>query len=151
MPRRLALLILPLVLLAVLPASAAAAKLSPGETVDLNAAGFDDLLRVPGIGKTKARAILDYRADHGPFRSVDDLDNVKGFGKKSVKKLSPWLRVGGDKTHEPAPTEPVREQPRPGPDAGKKPVPPREPEETEVPILAPPKDQGKGTNDVEVL
>lgn len=55
--------------------------------VNLNTASRDELLAVPGIGPTKAQAILDHRAAHGPFKSVDDLKEVKGFRAKLVEKL----------------------------------------------------------------
>lgn len=40
-----------------------------------------------GIGLKKAEAIVKYRTDKGPFKTVDDLENVKGIGKKTVDKL----------------------------------------------------------------
>jgi competence protein ComEA len=61
--------------------------------VNLNTASRDELLAVPGIGPTKAQAILDHRAAHGPFRSVDDLKEVKGFRGKLVERLRPELTV----------------------------------------------------------
>lgn len=61
--------------------------------VNLNTASRDELLAVPGIGPTKAQAILDHRAAHGPFRSVDDLREVKGFRGKLVERLRPELTV----------------------------------------------------------
>ncbi len=63
--------------------------------VDLNSATSAELDAVKGIGPAKAKAIIDFREKNGPFKSVDDLDNVKGFGKKTVEKLRPELTVGG--------------------------------------------------------
>ncbi|CAG0995150.1 ComE operon protein 1 [Burkholderiales bacterium] len=62
--------------------------------VNLNTATRDELLAVPGIGPTKAQAILDHRAAQGPFNSVDDLRDVKGFRGKLVERLRPELSVG---------------------------------------------------------
>ena len=62
--------------------------------VDLNTATQSELESVMGIGPTKARAILSYRGKHGPFKNVDELTKVKGFGSASVKKLKPQLSVG---------------------------------------------------------
>lgn len=40
-----------------------------------------------GIGLSKAEAIVAYRNEHGPFKSVDDLVNVKGIGQKTLEQL----------------------------------------------------------------
>ena len=63
--------------------------------VDLNSATAVDLDAVKGIGPAKAKAIIDYREKNGPFKSVDDLKGVKGFGAKTIDKLRPELTVGG--------------------------------------------------------
>ncbi|MDY2584799.1 helix-hairpin-helix domain-containing protein [Helicobacter sp.] len=60
--------------------------------VDLNTASKQELMGIKGIGETKAQAILDYRSKQ-PFKSVDELANVKGFGKKNVEKLKDKLSV----------------------------------------------------------
>lgn len=39
-----------------------------------------------GIGMTKARAIVAYRDENGPFGSIDELTNVRGIGEKTVSK-----------------------------------------------------------------
>lgn len=63
-------------------------------TVDLNTASQSELETVKGIGPAKAQAIIEYRKKNGGFKSVDDLDNVKGFGKKSVDNLRKEVSVG---------------------------------------------------------
>ncbi|WP_179402608.1 ComEA family DNA-binding protein [Burkholderia guangdongensis] len=56
--------------------------------VDANTASEDALVGINGIGPAKARAILDERNAHGPFKSVDDLaSRVKGIGGNSVERL----------------------------------------------------------------
>ena len=55
--------------------------------VNINTATVDELDAVKGIGPGKAKAIVDYRSKNGPFKSVDDLKEVKGFGEKSIAKL----------------------------------------------------------------
>lgn len=62
--------------------------------LDLNTATAVELESVKGIGPAKAQAIIDYRKAHGNFKAVDDLTNVKGFGKKSVDNLRNDLSVG---------------------------------------------------------
>lgn len=61
--------------------------------IDLNQASWVELMQLPGIGQTLAERILEHRDQHGPFQSVDDLDNVKGIGPKTLEKLRPWLFV----------------------------------------------------------
>ena len=61
--------------------------------VNLNSASRDELLAVPGIGPAKATAIVEHRKAHGPFKSVDDLKQVKGFREKLVERLRPELTV----------------------------------------------------------
>jgi competence protein ComEA len=62
--------------------------------VDLNAATQLELQSVKGIGPAKARAIVEYRLRHGPFRSLDELREVPGFGARSVERLRRELTVG---------------------------------------------------------
>ena len=63
--------------------------------VNLNTATASDLDGIKGIGPSKAKAIIDYRSKNGPFKSIDDLKNVKGFGEKSIAKLKGELTVSG--------------------------------------------------------
>ena len=67
-------------------------------TVNLNTASKDELVSLPGIGPAKAQAILDHRKAHGPFKSVDELKDVKGIGAKRFEKLKPELAVTGPTT-----------------------------------------------------
>jgi competence protein ComEA len=55
--------------------------------VDLNTASVEELQAVKGVGASKAEAIVQHRKQHGPFKRVEDLDEVKGFGKKTVERL----------------------------------------------------------------
>ena len=73
--------------------------------VNLNTATKEELDGVNGIGPVKAQAILDHRKKNGPFKSVDDLQNVKGFGDKSVDKVRSELTVGSSKSEVKADTK----------------------------------------------
>ena len=64
--------------------------------VNLNTATKEELESVTGIGPVKAQAILDYRKNNGPFRKVDDLKQVAGFGDKSVVKMRSEVTVGDE-------------------------------------------------------
>ena len=61
--------------------------------VNLNTATKDELVALPGIGPAKAQAIVDYRNQHGPFRSVDEVRKVKGIGEKLFNQIKPELSV----------------------------------------------------------
>ena len=64
-----------------------------GEVLNLNTATLSDLTRLPGIGETKAQAILSWRETHGPFRAVEDLLSVDGIGEKTVETLRPYVGI----------------------------------------------------------
>jgi len=63
-----------------------------GPLIDINIASADVLAgTLPGIGPTKAKAIVDYRDLNGPYQSVDELTNVKGIGEVTLNKIKPFL------------------------------------------------------------
>lgn len=57
--------------------------------VDLNTAGLEELTLLSGVGPSKAQAILDYRAQHGPFATLDELTHVPGIGPATLEQLRP--------------------------------------------------------------
>ena len=61
--------------------------------IDLNTATADQLDTLPGVGPSTAAAILDYRTQHGPFRSVDELLDVRGIGDAKLAALRAKVRV----------------------------------------------------------
>lgn len=71
----------------------AGAPMHARDLVDLNAASQAELETLPGIGPARARAIIEFREQHGPFKRIEDLDNVKGFGKATIDKLAPRVRL----------------------------------------------------------
>ncbi|MBS4097740.1 MAG: helix-hairpin-helix domain-containing protein [Sulfuricella sp.] len=64
--------------------------------VDLNTGTVEQLDGLKGVGPAKAKAIVEYRTKNGPFKSVDDLEKVKGFGKKTVDALRSDVSVGSE-------------------------------------------------------
>jgi competence protein ComEA len=65
------------------------------DPIDINSATVQELETVKGIGPIKAQRIIDYRTQNGPFKSVDDLNAVKGIGDKSLEKIRPQVTAGG--------------------------------------------------------
>jgi competence ComEA-like helix-hairpin-helix protein len=65
---------------------------APG-TIDLNRASITELELLPHIGTAMAKRIVTFRKNHGPFKSVRDLKKVKGIGDKTIKSLTPYLKV----------------------------------------------------------
>ncbi len=63
--------------------------------VNLNTATLDQLETLKGVGPAKAQAIIDYRKKNGNFKTVDELNNVPGFGDKTLAKLKPEITVSG--------------------------------------------------------
>lgn len=65
----------------------------PDALVDLNTAGLADLLTLPGVGETKAQAILDDRAANGPFVRSEDVTRVSGIGQAIYEQMAPYITV----------------------------------------------------------
>lgn len=61
--------------------------------LDLNQADEAALDQLPGIGPAKARAIVEHRAKHGPFASIEALDAVPGIGPKLMERLRDQISV----------------------------------------------------------
>ncbi len=62
-----------------------------GERINLNSAPLEDLIRLPGIGQTKAQAIVSYREENGPFQEEAELMQVPGIGQATFEKLLPYI------------------------------------------------------------
>ena len=70
-----------------------AQKKPPAKVVDLNAATLAQLETLPGIGPSRAQAILDLREKSGPFERVEDLLAIRGINKARLEKLRPYVMV----------------------------------------------------------
>ena len=64
--------------------------------VNVNTASQTQLESLPGIGPTKAAAIIEYRSANGPFTSLAQLDEVKGIGRSTLEKLSAHVVFDGE-------------------------------------------------------
>ena len=69
-----------------------------GETINPNDAPVASLIRLPGLGPTRARAIVAHRTTIGrqlrqpaPFTQPEDLQQVRGIGPATILAIRPWL------------------------------------------------------------
>ena len=69
--------------------------LAEPQRVDLNRAGQWLLESLPGIGPTKAAAIVQYRACHGPFTYIEQVQRVECIGESTFQEIAPFLTVTG--------------------------------------------------------
>ena len=76
----------------VTPAPAAAPP-KTSSRVNLNRAGVEELQTLPGVGPVLAQRMVEWRKAHGRYRTVDDLQEVKGIGKKRLEQLRPLVTV----------------------------------------------------------
>ncbi|MFJ7294038.1 helix-hairpin-helix domain-containing protein [Streptomyces collinus] len=72
--------------------AAAGAAAAPAAPVPLNTATADQLDTLPGVGPVLAQHIIDYRTQHGGFRSVDELREVNGIGDRRFADLRNLVR-----------------------------------------------------------
>lgn len=82
-----------------LPALAADAHMSGA--VNVNTATLEQLELLPGIGESRARAVIALRKQRGGFKRVEELLDVKGIGEASLERLRPYLTVQGKTTARP--------------------------------------------------
>lgn len=69
------------------------ATASPGDKLNLNTATLQELEALPGIGMILAQRILDYRARHGGFKTIDQVLEVKGIGAKLFDDIKELITV----------------------------------------------------------
>jgi competence protein ComEA len=77
--------------------ASASSSASASAPINLNTATAAQLETLPGIGKSTAERILEYRQKNGSFKKVEDLMNVRGVGEKSFLKLKPLVTVAPPK------------------------------------------------------
>lgn len=66
---------------------------APGGKVNLNTAGAEELAELPKVGPVLAQRIVDWRKEHGPFKTAEEVDAVDGVGPKMLETLLPLVTV----------------------------------------------------------
>ena len=63
------------------------------DTININTATVKEIMKLPGIGKKKAEAVIAFRQDNGGFEDVNDLKKIDGIGKKTFEKIREHIIV----------------------------------------------------------
>ena len=63
------------------------------QLVNINTATKDELMTIPGIGESKADAIISYREQYGPFASIEDITNIAGIKEGVYNKIKDYIIV----------------------------------------------------------
>ena len=66
---------------------------SNGDVININTANKEQLMKISGVGKTKAEAIISYREKNGDFKKKEDITKVKGIGKATFEKIKDKIEV----------------------------------------------------------
>ncbi|MEN9405790.1 MAG: hypothetical protein RLZ12_74 [Bacillota bacterium] len=61
--------------------------------ININTADRATLLKIKGVGPTKAEAVITYRQENGRYKTIQDLRKVTGFGAKTLKKILPQITI----------------------------------------------------------
>lgn len=98
MRKSLPIFTLALVILAVGSTAFADSAPSSAGVVNINTADAAQLSLLPRVGAAAAKRIIDYRAEHGPFKKATDLMQVKGIGAKTYEGLAQYVAIDGKTT-----------------------------------------------------
>ncbi len=63
------------------------------QKVNLNTAGREELMTLPGIGRAKADAIVQYRTEHGSFKKIEEIQNISGIKEAVFAKIRDYITV----------------------------------------------------------
>ena len=68
-------------------------KLPAENSININSAGKDELMSLPGIGEKTAQKIIDLRTERGKFEKMEELKDVKGIGEAKFNKIKKFLYI----------------------------------------------------------
>ena len=63
------------------------------DVININTANKEQLMKISGVGKTKAEAIISFREKNGDFKKKEDITKVKGIGKATFEKIKDKIEV----------------------------------------------------------
>ena len=63
------------------------------DVININTANKEQLMKISGVGKTKAEAIISYREKNGDFKKKEDITKVRGIGKATFEKIKDKIEV----------------------------------------------------------
>ena len=66
---------------------------SSGDVININTANLEQLMKISGVWKAKAEAIISYREKNGDFKKKEDITKVKGIGKATFEKIKDKIEV----------------------------------------------------------
>ena len=66
---------------------------SSGDVINMNTANKEQLMKISGVGKTKAEAIIEHREKNGDFKKKEDITKVRGIGKATFEKIKDKIEV----------------------------------------------------------
>ena len=87
--------------------SYAAEAAATAAVVNINTGTLEELMFLPGVGPSKARAIAEFRKANGPFESVEQLLQVKGIGERALERIRGFVVLKG-KTTASGPVAPLK-------------------------------------------
>ena len=63
------------------------------EKININTASLEDLLKISGIGESKAKNIIEYRETNGQFKNIEEIKNINGIGDSLFNKIKDNITI----------------------------------------------------------